>query len=103
MKLSPPNSSSQKKNVTEKILKYQEIIKNINEAILVEDDITFKSDYEDFEELFKKLASGYKHDICRNYSIIVVVVVGTSVNKISWQICNYQEISSRITDSRNGV
>ena len=42
-----------------KILKYQEMIKDIDEAI--EDDINYKSDFEDFEELFKKLASDYKH------------------------------------------
>ena len=42
-----------------KILKYQEMIKDIDEAI--EDDITYKSDFEDFEELLKKLASDYKH------------------------------------------
>ena len=42
-----------------KRLKYQEMIKDIDEAI--EDDITYKSDFEDFEELFKKLVTDYKH------------------------------------------
>lgn len=42
-----------------KILKFQEMIKDIDEAI--EDDINHKSDFEDFEELFKKLAMDYKH------------------------------------------
>jgi hypothetical protein len=36
-----------------KILKYQEIIKEIDEAI--EEDINYKSDFEDFEIIFNKL------------------------------------------------
>lgn len=36
-----------------KILKYQEMIKDIDEAI--DDDINYKSDFEDFEIIFKKL------------------------------------------------
>ena len=42
-----------------KILKYQEMIKDIDEAI--EDDINYKSDFEDFEELFKKLVSDFNN------------------------------------------
>lgn len=36
-----------------KILKYQEMIKDIDEAI--DYDINYKSDFEDFEIIFKKL------------------------------------------------
>ena len=47
-----------------KILKYQEMIKDIDEAI--EDDINYKSDFEYFEELFKKskyeTINGFKSD-----------------------------------------
>jgi len=42
-----------------KILKYQEMIKDIDEAI--EDDINYKSNFEDFELLFKKLVIDFKH------------------------------------------
>ena len=42
-----------------KILKYHKMIKDIDETI--EYDINYKSDFEDFEELFKKLVSDYKH------------------------------------------
>ena len=40
-----------------KILKYQEMIKDIDEAI--EDDINYKSDFEDFEIIFKTLIHTY--------------------------------------------
>ncbi len=42
-----------------KILKYQELIKDIDEAI--EHDINYKSNFEDFEILFKKLVFDFKH------------------------------------------
>ena len=42
-----------------KILKYQEMIKDIDEAI--EDDINYKSDFEDFEIIFKKLVLDFNH------------------------------------------
>ena len=42
-----------------KILKYQEIIKEIDEAI--EEDINYKSDFEDFEIIFKKLVLDFNH------------------------------------------
>jgi len=49
-----------KKNMLQKkILKYQEMIKDIDEAI--EDDINYKSNFEDFELLFKKLVFDFKH------------------------------------------
>jgi hypothetical protein len=41
-----------------KILKYQELIKDIDEAI--EHDINYKSNFEDFEILFKKLVFDFK-------------------------------------------
>ena len=42
-----------------KILKYKDMIKDIDEAI--EDDINYKSDFEDFDILFKKLVLDFKH------------------------------------------
>ena len=42
-----------------KILKYKDMIKDIDEAI--EDDINYKSNFEDFELLFKKLVFDFKH------------------------------------------
>ena len=42
-----------------KILIYQEMIKDIDEAI--EDDINYKSDFEDFEIIFKKLVLDFNH------------------------------------------
>ena len=42
-----------------KILKYQEIIKDIDEVI--EYDINYKSDFEDFDIIFKKLVLDFNH------------------------------------------
>ena len=41
-----------------KILKYQEMLKDIDEVI--EDDITYKSNFEDFDLIFKKLVFDFK-------------------------------------------
>ena len=43
-----------------KILNFQKLIKDIDEAI--EEDITYKSDFEDFERLYEKLIIDF-HDI----------------------------------------
>jgi hypothetical protein len=53
-----------------KILKYQEMIKDIDETI--EDDITHKSDFEDFEILFKKLVIDFEHLLNEDVEIIKV-------------------------------
>lgn len=51
--------ASKKIMLQKKILKYQEMIKDIDEAI--EEDITYKSDFEDFEIIFKKLVSDFNN------------------------------------------
>ena len=51
--------ASKKIMLQKKILKYQEIIKEIDEAI--EEDINYKSDFEDFEIIFKKLVLDFNH------------------------------------------
>ncbi len=59
-----------------KILKYQEMIKDIDEAI--EDDINYKSDFEDFDMLFKKLVFDFK-DVLNDVVDMQVVHINENI------------------------
>ena len=51
--------ASKKIMLQKKILRYQEMIKDIDEVI--EYDINYKSDFEDFDIIFKKLVLDFNH------------------------------------------